>query len=103
MVASKGCALSDIQSWQMIFAIAAMHYAEISERVLSSFWRELESVISSIERIRRSHHYDPCGLRRANMKRFPYHLLYDIYDDIVFMVVFRHDSRLPTFGTTRKI
>jgi hypothetical protein len=42
-----------------------MHYAVISERVLSSFWLELESDISSIERNPRSHHYDPCGLRRA--------------------------------------
>ena len=81
---------------------AAMHYAEISERVLSSFWLELESIISSIERNPRSHHYDTFGLRRANMKRFPYHLLYDVDDDIDFMVAFRHDRRHPTFGTTRK-
>jgi plasmid stabilization system protein ParE len=81
---------------------AAIHYAEISERVLSSFWLELESVITSIERNPRSHHYDPCGLRRANMKRFPYHLLYDIDDDVVFMMVFRHDRRHPAFGTARK-
>jgi plasmid stabilization system protein ParE len=82
---------------------AAMHYAEISERVLSSFWLELESVISSVERNPRSHHCDPCGLRRANMKRFPYHLLFEVDDDTVCMVVFRHDRRHPTFGTTRKI
>jgi hypothetical protein len=81
---------------------AAMHYAEISERVLSSFWLEPESVITSIERNPRSHHYDPCGLRRADMKKFPYHLLYDIDDDTVFMVVSKHDRRHPAFGTARK-
>ena len=37
------------------------------------------------------------------MKRFPYHLLYDIDDDTVFMVVFRHERRHPEFGITRKI
>lgn len=81
----------------------ALHYAQISERVLSSFWSELESVIASIEKNPRSHHYDSCGLRRANLRRFPYHILYDIEDDSIFMVVFRHDRRLPSFGTKRKM
>ena len=81
----------------------AMHYADISERVLSSFWNELEEVIASIERNPRSHHYDSCGLRRANMRRFPHHLLYDVEDNTVFMVVFRHDRKHPKFGTRRKI
>jgi plasmid stabilization system protein ParE len=82
---------------------AAMHYADISERVFSAFWIELETVIESIERNPRSNHYDFCGLRRANMKRFPYHLLYDVEDDTIFMVVFRHDRRHPSFGIKRRI
>jgi plasmid stabilization system protein ParE len=82
---------------------AAMHYAEISQIVSSAFWLELDSVISSIERNPRSHHYDSCGLRRANMKRFPYHLLYDVDDDTLYLVVFRHDRKHPSFGTDRKI
>jgi plasmid stabilization system protein ParE len=82
---------------------AAMHYAEISDRVLSAFWQELESVIASIERNPRSHHYDSCGIRRANLRRFPYHLLYDIEEDTIFMVVFRHDKRHPSFGIKRKM
>jgi plasmid stabilization system protein ParE len=82
---------------------AATHYADISERVFSAFWIELETLIESIERNPRSHHYDACGLRRANMKRFPYHLLYDVEDDTIFMVVFRHDRRHPSFGIKRRI
>lgn len=82
---------------------AAGHYAEISERVLSSFWDELELTIVSIEKNPRSYHYDSCGLRRANLNRFPYHLLYDIENDTILMVVFRHDRRHPTFGIERKI
>jgi hypothetical protein len=82
---------------------AAMHYAEISDIVLSSFWSELDAVIESIERNPRSHHYDSCELRRANMKRFPYHILYEVNEDTIFMVVFRHDRRYPSFGTKRKM
>lgn len=80
----------------------AMHYAEISERVLSSFWKELESVIATIEKNPRSQHFDSCGLRRANLRKFPYHLLYDIEDDNVFILVLRHDRRHPSYGIERK-
>jgi plasmid stabilization system protein ParE len=82
---------------------AAMHYAEISERVLSSFWNELEAAVAAIEKNPRSHHYDSCGLRRANLRRFPYHMLYDIEDDTLCILVFRHDRRHPDFGIGRKI
>lgn len=80
---------------------AAMHYAEISERVLSAFWTELDSVLASVERNPRSHHFDSCGLRRANFRKFPYHLLYEVGDDVIFLVVLRHDRRHPDYGIDR--
>jgi plasmid stabilization system protein ParE len=80
----------------------ATHYAEISERVLTAFWRELDSVLASVERNPRSHHFDPCGLRRANFRKFPYHLLYEVDDHAIFMVVLRHDRRHPDFGIDRQ-
>jgi len=75
----------------------ALHYAEISERVLSAFWSELDHVLALIERNPRSHHFDSCGLRRANFHKFPYHLLYEVEEDVVFLVVLRHDRRHPDF------
>lgn len=79
------------------------HYAEVSERVLSSFWAELDLILASIERNPRSHHFDACGLRRANLRRFPYHLLYEVDDDIIFLAVLRHDRRHPSFGLNRRM
>jgi plasmid stabilization system protein ParE len=81
----------------------AMHYAEISERVLSVFWQELDAVLASVERNPRSHHFDTCGLRRANFRKFPYHLLYEVDDEVIFMVVLRHDRRQPDYGIDRRI
>lgn len=81
----------------------AMHYAEISERVLSVFWQELDAVLASVERNPRSHHFDTCGLRRANFRKFPYHLLYEVDDDVIYMVVLRHDRRQPDYGIDRRI
>lgn len=81
----------------------AEHYAEISGRVLSAFWAELDFVLGSIQRNPRSHHFDACGLRRANFRRFPYHLLYAVEDDSIFLVVLRHDRREPGFGLDRRL
>ncbi len=81
----------------------AMHYAEVSGRVHALFWRELDAVLASIERNPRAHHYDACGLRRANFQRFPFHVLYEVDDATIFLVVLRHDRRHPTFGLDRQV
>ena len=80
----------------------AFHYAEISERVLKAFWLELEYLLARVERNPRSNHYDTSGMRRANMRKFPYHLLYDVDDDAVYLLVLRHDRRHPTYGLDRR-
>ncbi len=80
----------------------ATHYEGISAKLVTSFWNELESAIHSIEENPRIHHFDSSGLRRANLKRFPYHLLYEIEDDTLFLLVLRHDKRAPQYGTGRK-
>ncbi len=79
----------------------AAHYAEISERVVSAFWSELDQELASIERNPRSHHFDSCGLRRANFRKFPYHVLYEVDDETIYLVVLRHDRRQPGFGLDR--
>ena len=81
---------------------AAKHYGEISPRVLSAFWGELDFVLASILRNPRSHHFDSCGLRRANFRKYPYHLLYAVEGDVLFLVVLRHDRRHPTYGIERR-
>lgn len=81
----------------------AMHYAEISARVLSAFWSELDAALASVERNPGIHHFDSSGLRRANFRKFPYHLLYEIDEDAILIVVLRHDRRHPDFGIDRRI
>ena len=80
----------------------SLHYAGISERLLSAFWVELDAVLASIERNPRSHHFDSCGLRRANFDKFPYHLLYAVEEQTIFLVVLRHDRRSPSYGLDRQ-
>ena len=80
---------------------AAVHYADISERVLNVFWRELDFVLDSIKQNPRRHHFASCGLRRANFKRYPYHILYEVTNDQILLLVLRHDRRHPDYGLDR--
>ena len=80
----------------------ALHYAEISERILDSFWKELDRILASIENNPGKYHFDSSGLRRANLRRFPYHLLYQVEEESIYLLVLRHDRRHPDFGMERR-
>lgn len=41
-------------------------------------------------------------LRRANLRRFPYHFLFRIHGDTVRILVLRHHHRAPDYGTARR-
>ena len=41
-------------------------------------------------------------IRRVNLQRFPYHLLFRIVGDMVRILVVRHHSRHPSFGIRRR-
>ena len=40
--------------------------------------------------------------RRANLRRFPYHILYEIRTDVLFVMHIRHNKRHPQYGMERK-
>jgi plasmid stabilization system protein ParE len=42
------------------------------------------------------------GLRRANLRRFPYHFLFRIVGDSVRVLVVRHHRRRPSLGIRRR-
>ena len=43
------------------------------------------------------------GLRRVNLRRFPYHLLFRTLDaDTARVLIVRHHRRQPAFGTRRR-
>lgn len=80
---------------------AAAYYAEVSEKVLELFWEELDAVLASVGQNPLGHHFDPCGLRRVNFSRFPWHLLYEDGADFTYLVVLRHNRRHPDSGLGR--
>ena len=52
------------------------HYDRISPRLGDEFWTELMRLVESVSGKPERFHFADRGLRRANMRRFPYHLLF---------------------------
>lgn len=77
------------------------YYAEASDQLGEDFYREFIAGISKVLDNPKISHFDPCGLRRCNLERFPYHFLYDLKLGFIRVWVLRHDRRRPSFGTKR--
>ena len=76
-------------------------YYDISFQLGEDFFAEFQIGLAKVSENPRFSHFDPKGLRRCNLERFPYHFLYDIRQDGIRVCVLRHDRRRPAFGLTR--
>ncbi len=65
------------------------------------FFAEFQIGISRVAENPRRFHFDRSGLRRCNLERFLYHLLYDIRGQCIGIWVLRHDRRDPDLGSER--
>ena len=77
------------------------YYQDISPALADGFWDEFEATIARVRKAPKACHFDASGLRRANLKRFPYHVLFRIREDSIKVMVVRHHRRRATFGTRR--
>ena len=66
------------------------------------FFAELDGLVGQVASEPRKFHFVAQELRRANMARFPYHLLFREGPTGVRVLVLRHHQRHPRFGTGRK-
>ena len=79
------------------------YYVEqASYEIAQQFWKELSMALAKVQEYPERQHCDASGLRRFNLKRFPYHVLYEDLEDRVRIQVVRHNQRKPSFGTRRK-
>jgi len=54
------------------------YYDGINDRLGDEFWEELNSFIAQAAAKPLRFHFDVRGLRRVNLKRFPYHFLFRV-------------------------
>lgn len=80
------------------------YYNEISPGLAQGFEDELAKTVAGIKARPLRHHLTQCGcFRRANLKRFPYCILYEVNEaeDWIRIIVIRHDRREPGYGMDR--
>jgi plasmid stabilization system protein ParE len=83
---------------------AVRHYSEVSWAVVSKFEAEIKSVVATIARNPKHFHFTrDRRLRRANLRRFPYRILYDFNEEqgFVHVIVVCHQKRHPSYGLDR--
>lgn len=78
------------------------YYDNASSRLGDEFWKELEYFLSLAEKSPYRFHYGLGDMRRANLKRFPYHILFRVIPDGIRVVVVRHHRRHPAYGAKRR-
>ncbi len=78
------------------------YYQNISGRLADEFHDELRSVIN--EAAENPLKFPPVdqNFRRANLKRFPYHVVYDVSPDRLRVMLVRHHKRHPRYGLLRE-
>lgn len=78
------------------------HYDAITSRLGDEFWTELMSFIEAAAKNPLRFHSDVGDLRRANLKRFPYHFLFRVLPGRIRVMVVRHHKQSPRTGLRRK-
>lgn len=78
------------------------HYEKESGAILADqFYAEFMGKVAVARSNPERCHLDPSGLRRCNLKRFPYHFLFREFADEIFVLVLRHNRRHPGYGLRR--
>jgi len=80
---------------------ALRYYHDIALRLGDEFLEEVESVIEKAAENPLRHHLAGRGFRRANLPRFPYHVLYEVNGEMLRVMHVRHNKRHPDYGMNR--
>jgi plasmid stabilization system protein ParE len=82
---------------------ALFHYEQESGAALAdAFYEEFQKLRAKALANPHRFHFEVRGKRRANFGRFPYHFLFTIRRDHLYMFVLRHDKRHPSYGLKRR-
>jgi len=78
------------------------YYDERSDSAGNRFYEAFDEARRRIKKTHTQFHLlDDCR-RRCDLAKFPYHLVFEVRDDEVFVTVLRHNKRHPEFGLRRK-
>jgi hypothetical protein len=75
---------------------------EGGQRLGDGFFRDLEGLVKQVLSSPKGFHFIDDGYRRAQLGRFPYHVIYQESKSRIKFLVLRHDKRHPMFGLKRR-
>jgi plasmid stabilization system protein ParE len=79
------------------------YYEQVASADLADeFYAELKQLIRAAAERPESFPIRECDVRRANLRRFPYHFLFHVAGDAVRILVVRHHRREPSLGIGRR-
>lgn len=78
------------------------YYAGISPRLAAECHDELQKILQKVAGNPLRFSLVGHGFRRANLRRFPYHVLYEVQEDQIRVMLVRHHKRHPQFGLERR-
>ena len=81
---------------------AQHYYDRVSTQLGVEFWEELMTLIDKAAETPLRYRVYSEPLRRANLKRFPYHFLFRTVPEGIRITVLRHNQRHPRFGLERR-
>jgi plasmid stabilization system protein ParE len=79
------------------------YYEQVASADLADeFYAELRQLMREAAKRPESFPIRERDIRRANLRRFPYHFLFRMTSDAVRILVVRHHKREPSLGTGRR-
>ena len=86
-----------------VLEIVEYYEREADAQLADRFTSELESFIESIAERPQSFREHKKGVRRANLVRFPHHVLFRLIDaETIKILSVKHDARRPSYGLNRR-
>jgi plasmid stabilization system protein ParE len=83
-------------------AEALRYYHHIAPQLADEFQDEVRIMLDRAAANPLRFHPAGRDFRRANLRRFPYHVLYDVRPDSIRVMIVRHNKRHPDYGMDRK-
>ncbi|HEX4631085.1 MAG TPA: type II toxin-antitoxin system RelE/ParE family toxin [Chthoniobacterales bacterium] len=79
------------------------YYEQVATRELADqFYSELRDFMAAAAATPEQFAVRDRDIRRANLRRFPYHFLFRVIGDAVRILVIRHHRRDPSLGSERR-
>ena len=86
-----------------VLEIVEYYEREVGVEAADRFTTELERFIETVAERPMGYREFKRGIRRANLRRFPHHILYRILDaETIKVISVKHDRRRPSYGLRRR-